>query len=219
MERVGGGPRVKFALHRLGAPDPGLAPLQRALSEAIGALERAGCCPVLDDGLAAGNGAVATPAGTVLVSPSGRAAHTFDPEAIIELVDFDAQRWRATYRSHDPSRAPTSDAALHWAALMQAPPRLGWSTSPGASLHGHVLQTLRAAELLELPIGEHPTPFSTPADREALLELLEGAPYPEHRTVIRRDHGFFTLGADLDEATAAVEALATRARAASLLPG
>ncbi|MEO0604050.1 MAG: class II aldolase/adducin family protein [Myxococcota bacterium] len=218
MESVGDGPRVKYALRRLGAPELPHTALREALAAALRSLEEAGCCPVLDDGLAAGNGAVCTPDGALLVSPSGRPPGHFAPDDLVELVAFDAERWAATYRSHDPALRPTSDAALHWAALIEAPRALGWAEAPGASLHGHVLQTTRAAEVLGLPLSVEATLFSTPADRQALLELLARAPYPAHRTVIRRDHGFFTLGPDLPGTTAAVRELATRARAHALLP-
>ena len=215
-ERVGDGPRVKFALRRLGAPSQDRRALGEALLKALRGLEESGCCPVLDDGLAAGNAAVRTAEGTLLVSPSGRRPGHFDSEQVVELVSFDPERWEATYRSVDPEVRPTSDAALHWAALMEVP-RFG-ALVPGASLHGHVLHTTRAARELGLVISEEATLFSTPPDRAALLALFERAPYPAHRTVIRRDHGFFTLGADLAEASATVEVLAERARAHDLLP-
>jgi len=186
--------------------------------DAVRALEEVGGCPVLGDGLAAGNAAVRTPAGSLLVSPSGRAPGTFDAESVVELVAFDVERWEATFRSHDPATRPTSDAPLHYAALVEAPPLLGWSSAPGASLHGHVLETTRAAAELALPLSAEATQFSTPPDRRALLDLLRGAPYPQHRTVIRRDHGFFTLGSDLADARALVLRLAARASASGLLP-
>lgn len=218
MERVGDGVRVKFGLCRIGSLDPGLQPLARELADAILRMEAAGCCPVLDDGLAAGNGAVLTPGRTVLVSPSGRRPGDFDPDTVVELVGFDVERWEATYRSAAPDLQPTSDAPLHWTAL-HATEALGWPLSPGASLHGHVLETSRAALELGLPISEEATLFSTPEDRGALLDLLRRAPWPEHPTVIRRDHGFFTLGADLAGASRLVDELAARARASGLLFG
>ncbi|MEM6925379.1 MAG: hypothetical protein AAF602_00510, partial [Myxococcota bacterium] len=71
---------------------------------------------------------------------------------------------------------------------------------------------------LDLPLSAEATLFSTPADRQALLALLARAPYPAHRTVIRRDHGFFTLGPDLATTRASVDDLARRAREHGLLP-
>ncbi|MEN0066644.1 MAG: class II aldolase/adducin family protein [Myxococcota bacterium] len=217
METIGDGPRVKFSLRYLGRPAEGLAPLAQALCDALRALEEAGACPVLDDGLAAGNAAVCTAHHTLLVSASGRRPGVFDPADVVELVTFDPEGWEAGYRSHDPSVRPTSDAPLHFAALVQAPRRFGWSTRPGAALHGHVLDTRRAARELGLPISEDATLFSTPPDRTALLALLERAPFPEHATVIRRDHGFFTLGENLPSTVRTVTALAERAREAGLL--
>lgn len=185
---------------------------------ALETLETVGCCPVLDDGLAAGNGATRTAEGTLLVSRSGRVPGTFDPDDIVELVQFDADAWVATYRSRDESSRPTSDAPLHWAALLEAPARYGWSAVPRASLHGHVLETTRAAEALGLPISSEATLFSTPPDRAALLDLLGRAPYPDHPTVIRRDHGFFALAPNLGSARTLVVDLAGRARVHGLLP-
>lgn len=219
METVGDGPRVKFALRFAGSLDPGLLAGQQALADAMTRLDQAGCCPVLDDGLAAGNGALRTANGTLLVSPSGRRPGPCDPDSIVELVAFDPIGWTAAYRSRNEELRPTSDAPLHWAALVEAPVAFGWDEAPFASLHGHVLETNRAAVLLELPISDEATLFSTPPDREALLALLARAPYPHHCTVIRRDHGFFTLGPDLDETIERVEVLAARARTAGLLPG
>ena len=208
---------MKFTLRWGGTVAAELHPLAVAVMDALRLLEDSGCCPVLDDGLAAGNAAVLTPSGTLLVSPSGRRRGTFDADHAVELVTFDTDGWEAVYRSLDPATQPTSDAPLHHCALLEAA-RLGWSVAPGASLHGHVLDTTRAAEELELPISGEATQFSTPEDRLALVDLLRRAPYPEHRTVIRRDHGFFTLGADLADARRSVVALAEHARAARLLP-
>lgn len=216
-ETVGEEPRVKFEAVREGPLPAGLEAEAAALAEALAAMEAAGCCPVLDDGLAAGNGALRLSDGSLLLSPSGRRSGGWDPGAAIQLLDFDAASWRARYRSRDLDRRPTSDAPLHWAALVEAPLRFGWARAPGASLHGHILETARAAELLGVPLSAEATRFSTPPDRAALLALLERAPFPAHRTVIRRDHGFFTLGRDLAEARATVRDLAERARAHGLL--
>ena len=203
---------MKFALERVGELHGSLAAASHALAGALRAMEEAGCCPVLDDGLSAGNGALRLPDGTLLVSPSGRRPGRVAAEAMVHVVAFDAASWTARYRSRDASTRPTSDAALHWAALVDAPERFGWKAAPGAALHGHVLETSRAAAALGLPLSAEATLFSTPPDREALLALLAAHPYPDVATVVRRDHGFFTLGEDAEGARAHVEALAARAR-------
>lgn len=216
-EVIGDGPRVKFRTVWEGPRGPRAGPAAR-LARAVGAMEAAGCCPILDDGRAAGNGAVRLEGGGLLVSPSGRRAGERTDVAMVELVAFDPASWSARYRSRGPETRPTSDAALYWAALVEAPARFGWPEAPRAALHGHVLDTERAAAALGLPMGPEETLFSTPEDRAALLALLARAPYPEHRTVVRRGHGFFTLGPDLDAVEAAVRGLATSARRLGLLP-
>ncbi|MEO0326536.1 MAG: class II aldolase/adducin family protein, partial [Myxococcota bacterium] len=210
-EVIGDGPRVKFALERVGGLEGLHGEPARELAAAVRAMEDAGCCPVLDDGLSAGNGALRLADGTVLVTPSGRRPGRVDASSMVQLVAFDAERWAARYRSRDRATRPTSDAALHWAALVEAPAHFAWAPRPGASLHGHVLATSKAAAALGLPLSEEATLFSTPADREALLALLSAHPYPGVATVVRRDHGFFTLGADAGDARARVAALAARA--------
>ncbi len=217
-EVIGEGPRVKFTLARVGDLPRTHDALAAALAEAVRAMEDAGCCPVLDDGLSAGNGALRLADGTLLVTPSGRRPGRVEAAAMVQVVAFDSEGWVARYRSRDPATKPTSDAALHWAALVEAPARFGWTRRPGASLHGHVLETTKAAATLGLPLSAEATLFSTPADREALLALFAAHAYPAVSTVVRRDHGFFTLGADAADARGRVETLAARARAAGLLP-
>lgn len=216
-ETIGDDPRVKFAATHVGAFPSHLRSTASALCAAVLRMEAAGCCPVLDDGLVAGNGAVAANHG-LLVTRSGRRAGECSPSDVVFLERFDPSTWSAVYRSDDPTRRPTSDAALYWLTIVEAATRLDWSTRPVAALHGHVLETERAARALDLPLSSEPTLFSTPADRRALLELLARAPHPRHHAWIRRGHGFFVVGSSLDEATSTVEGIAERARAAGLLP-
>ncbi|MGF1465552.1 MAG: class II aldolase/adducin family protein [Sandaracinaceae bacterium] len=217
-ERIAEGEeRVKFEASRLGPVAPSLRVAAGHLARAVLAMEAAGCCPVLEDGLAAGNGALRLDDGTLLVTPSGRRPGVARPEDIVQLLSFDAEAWSAAYRSRAPEVRPTSDAPLYVASLVEAPGRFAWPEAPAAALHGHVLETERAARELDLPLSSADTVFSTPPDRRALLALLERAPYPRHRTWIRRGHGFITLGASLDDAIATVRALSTAARRRGLL--
>lgn len=180
-------------------------------------MQRAGCCPTLDDGLAAGNGALLVD-GSLLVSRSGRRPGECGPADIVCLQDFDPAGWVGTYASDDDAHRPTSDAPLYWASLVEAPTRFGWARRPTAALHGHVLQTEAAARTLKLPLSHDATVFSTPPDRRALLELMSRAPFPQHDAWIRRGHGFFAVGDDLDAARSRVRALARLAHEAGLLP-
>jgi hypothetical protein len=44
------------------------------------------------------------------------------------------------------------------------------------------------------------TLFSTPADLNALLDLLQHYPYPQYQVYVRKNHGFFLLAQDYDDA-------------------
>ena len=215
-ERIEDGVRIRFERRYLGQvqtpPDAAL----RALAHAVEVMDAAGCCPVLEDGKSAGNGAVLA-SGRLFVTPSGRVPGSIDPADLVELVRFEPGDWIAEFRSRDPSLAPTSDAPLYWAALIEAAADLPEPLRPAAALHGHVMDTERAAEALGLPISRAETLFSTPPDREALLQLLRGHPYPTDHAWIRRGHGFFVLGDDMEQARMRTLTLAERARALGVL--
>ena len=215
-EVVGERPRVKFSHRREGPRDPAALGAATDLAEAVLAMEALGCCPVLDDGLSAGNGALCF-GESLLVSPSGRRPGACPPTQVVQVTDFDAETWTAIHRGEQKT-SPTSDSPLYWAALVDAPTALSWPQRPLAALHGHVLDTERAAELLDLPLSHEATEFSTPPDRAALWDLMARFPYPAHRVWIRRGHGFFLLAPDLGAALEDLEALARRAAALGLLP-
>ncbi len=215
-ERIEDGVRIRFERRRLGEViDPPAEALQD-LAEAVEAMDAAGCCPVLEDGKSAGNGAALID-GRLFVTPSGRTPGPLDPRDLVELITFDPAKWAATFRSRGEGQAPTSDAPLYWAALIEASADLSVVARPGAALHGHVMDTERAAESLELPISRAETLFSTPPDRVALLDLIRGNPYPAHHAWIRRGHGFFVLGHDVKQARLRTLTLADRARALGVL--
>ncbi len=205
-EIIEAGVRVRFACDYLGpretSDDAGAAALAAAVLE----LDALGCCPPLNDGLAAGNAAVRTAQGILLVTPSGRTPGRLAPREIIEIVDVDLDGWRVKYRAHAAKLRPTSDTMFHLAVLQTA-----WSDrAPAASLHGHVLEDAQDARHLGLPCSVEETLFSTLADYEATLELLRGAPYPAHRAWIRRGHGFIAAHEDLPRALAVVRDLLQR---------
>ena len=212
----GEGPRIKFACERVGALSSEARSAAPSLREALAELEAHGCSPVLPDGMLAGNGARRLGSGALLVSASGR--RVGETAQVVEVVDFDVERWAARFRSDDAASEPTSDTPLYWAALVEAATRFGWAAAPQAALHGHVLETERAAAALAVPLSAEATLFSTPPDREALLTLLGGHPYPTATHWIRRGHGFFTLAGSLPTARALVAELAGRARELGVLP-
>ncbi len=213
METVGDGPRVKFATRWSGPRHGHDRDAAQELASALDAMAALGCCPVLDDGLLAGNAGLALPSGTVLVSPSGRRAGRTDPDTLVEVVSFDASSWSCEHRGRDATTRPTSDTPLHWLALTGAP-----SQRPTVSLHGHLWSTDAEATALEVPISGAETVFSTPEDRAGFHAMLEAAPYPAHRVWIRRNHGFFVVGADARAALETLTDLAARAARCGLLP-
>lgn len=188
--------RVLFSTAWLGPVELPVA--VRALADAIGALDRSGLCPVLDDGLAGGNAAMVFE-GRLFVTPSGRTPGALDPDRIVEVLSFDPRAWSAQYRAADASIRPTSDTPLYDAILREAASR--WDAPPTVALHGHALEGPEDARRLGVAIADEETEFSTPEDRAALSALVKRAPWPEHRMWIRRGHGFFAVGHAVDEAT------------------
>lgn len=197
MEIVGDGPRVKFRAERRGDFPAALEAPAKELLDAVLAMEAAGCCPVLDDGKVAGNGARRV-GDRLLVTRSGRPPGARAVTNVVCVLGFDDD-WSASFLSHDPDALPTSDTALHWAALMDAPRRFDWAEAPMVALHGHGLATAEEAKALGVPVSPEATDFSTPADRDALMRLMARHPYPRERVWIRRGHGFFVLGPSVDE--------------------
>lgn len=213
-ETIGDGPRVKFEARYRGHAEPW--PDAAGLAAAMAELEAEGCCPVLDDGLAAGNAALRAQ-GRMLATASGRRPGPTDSRDLVEVERFDSAAWAVDYRARSAALRPTSDTPLHWAVLMDpgaAPPG---SPAPAVSLHGHVLHTHAAAAALGLPISDEETLFSTPEDRAAMIRLLRAHPYPRHRAWVRAGHGFVVAGDTLPETVAFTTALARRARTLGFL--
>jgi len=225
-----GGPRVKFKVERVGdipgavKANPSFIGLAGELADALVELERAGCMPILPDGLVGGNAAFIvthehltdTPLegyGTVLVvTKSGKPAHhrpSIDQGDFVIVVGFDRQEWRVHYLSMTPAEKPTSDTPLLYAALMNNGTGEGEGKEavghkdhimPRVAIHGHMFSSEADALLNGLPISKHETLFSTPEDLTALEELTEAYPYPEYRVYIRKGHGFFSVGMTVEEA-------------------
>ncbi len=187
--------RARYRGERLGPPSAEARAHAHVLADALAEMEALGLAPVLDDGAVAGNGALRLPGGGWIASASGR--RRGEP-AIVEIVRFDASTFTVTHRG-EPGREPTSDIALHLAAL---------AAGADATLHGHALESADDAIRLALPISDHETPFGTLEDLAATQVLLARAPYPAHRAWIRRGHGFLVAAATMDEARALVRRLA-----------
>ena len=186
-------------------------------------LETLGVIPILNDGLVGGNCAMRSAATSssldqrtdydgIYVSKSGKA-----PGAILTrkdfvlLTSFDRDSWSAEFKSPSSDVRPSSDAALHAAALRSnCNQSYNWERIPQVAVHGHALAEgagLEAAAAAGMPISQQETLFSTPEDLDALEELFKSYPYPEYRCYIRRGHGFFLLADDVADAEAHFEAL------------
>lgn len=198
MEQVAFGERrARYAGTWLGPLSNEARAVGLELAAALDEMERLQLAPVLDDGGVAGNGALRLPSGRWITSASAR--RPGEP-AITEIVSFDPIGFAVAFRG-DEGREPTSDVAMHWAAL---------NAGASATLHGHALASQQDAARLALPISDHETTFGTLEDLRATEALLARAPYPAHCAWIRRGHGFLVATATLSDARALVVRLAAQ---------
>eukprot|EP00879_Flechtneria_rotunda_P015732 GHRR01016454.1.p1 GENE.GHRR01016454.1~~GHRR01016454.1.p1 ORF type:complete len:236 (+),score=52.74 GHRR01016454.1:114-821(+) len=211
-------PRIKFELEFQGSCSvPAAADLQE-LCRLMERMERLGAAPILNDGKIGGNCGLLLDANVdgqalpcLFVSRSGKAPqYHLQPSDFVQVTAFDKRRWRASYKSEHPDYKPTSDTPLLHACLScDGQHRHHWQ-QPRVALHGHALaegEGLATARELGLPISEHETLFSTPADLQALEKLLSQHPYPRQRCFIRRSHGFFILAQSCKEAEQVLDEL------------
>ena len=189
--------RAKYTPERVGTLSDEAKAKSNALCASLSAMEALGLAPLLDDGGVAGNGAVLLSSGSILVSASGR--RPGEPRTV-EVLALDPESFRVTFRSDAESSEPTSDVSLYWAALVERP-------GPSAALHGHALSSGADARRLGIPISESAIEFGTREERLSMCSMLDRWPYPEHRAWIRRDHGFFAVGASLHEVLSTVRTL------------
>lgn len=66
---------------------------------------------------------------------------------------------------------------------------------------------LEEAGRLGLPISRRETLFSTPEDLAELEQLFRSHKYPQHKCFIRKGHGFFIIGQDVNDVAATFGAL------------
>ena len=140
-------PRVKFEALREGSLSPPRSAVLADLAALMAELEAAGLTPTLNDGLSAGNCAVAASCvdgsggGHIFVSRSGKPpGAALAPADWVLLTQFDPEAWTARYRSAAEGAAPTSDAPLHAAVLAPgAAGCYGWAEQPLVAVHGHAL--------------------------------------------------------------------------------
>lgn len=225
-------PRIKFQSNYLGENDILNSETEAELLQLANLqskLESLGVIPILNDGLVGGNCALrasklsSSPADAsnpnnsgdhhttnILISKSGKdPGVTLTPNDFVLLTSFDRDQWAANYKSADPTTRPSSDAPLHFAALVSdSCSRYGWSHTPSVAVHGHALAEgagLQAAVNAGMPISDEETLFSTPSDLVALESLFTKYPYPKNCCYIRRGHGFFLLADTVADAATSFE--------------
>lgn len=226
-------PRIKFQSNYLGDHDILNSEIESEilqLANLQSKLEDLGVIPILSDGLVGGNCALraselssspadaSNPEGgsndhtNIFISKSGKdPGVTLTLNDFVLLTSFDRNQWAASYKSANPNTRPSSDAPLHFAALVSdSCSRYGWSQTPRVAVHGHALAEnagLQSAFKAGMPISEEETVFSTPSDLVALETLFTKYPYPQNCCYIRRGHGFFLLADTVVDAANSFEKL------------
>ncbi|CAB9510496.1 Importin-beta N-terminal domain [Seminavis robusta] len=203
---VSGEVRVKFQVEISDTCPPPFQEEWIPLAAALTVSEELGAAPATPSGLVCGNGAILSSNDngklSIVVSKSGRVAGPKLSKAdFVRVLQFDSTAWKATYGGCGESTSkPSSDTPLLWNALVVAPQKFHWTLKPQFILHGHSCASQEDADRLNVPCSPTETLFSTPADLNALMDLLEQHPYPKHQIFIRKNHGFFLLAQDQDEA-------------------
>jgi len=161
-----------------------------------------GFAPMAPDGRIGGNGAVRIEINQqpfVLVSKSGKLPGQMDFRKDFCLVSkFDAGTWECEYYSDEKETKPTSDTPTHYRLLENV-------EGAFAALHGHAIEKEEVAKALGIPCSTEETLFSTPADTKAMFTLLAEYPFPKWKIFVRKNHGFYILGKDIDECRRVLE--------------
>jgi ribulose-5-phosphate 4-epimerase/fuculose-1-phosphate aldolase len=182
------GIRHKFAVrHRDHAPTAYPVEMERLLHWCA-VFDQEGLAP-LEGGASAGNLSFRTPAGFVITPTRSRLKAGLDWRHLVEVVRAE---W-GPYTLHVlGDRAPSSDSFLHERIYSHRPDVL-------AVFHGHDEAVLRHADRLarEFPIAvtAESRLFGTRGDAEETARELAGLSY-----IIRKGHGFVSVGRSLDAA-------------------
>ena len=165
--------------------------------EALNVQEEHGLSPILPDGKIGGNGAVTmhlSSGDVMLVSKSGKSPGEMDISTDICIVtNFNTAEWKADYFSEIESVKPTSDTPMHY-AILKFRKTHSLEKFPRAAIHGHGLATEKEANQFQIPCSTEETLFSTREDTQALIDLMQLFPYPEHQLFIRKNHGYYIAG-------------------------
>ena len=129
----------------------------------------------------------------VIVSKSGKHPGLMDYKNDFCLVSkFNTETWACEYHSEQPETKPTSDTPMHYSLLINV-------KGAESALHGHAIEKEEVARALGVPCSTEETLFSTLADTKAMFTLLEEYKFPEWKIFVRKNHGFYILGKDLNE--------------------
>eukprot|EP01026_Neomeris_dumetosa_P002458 TRINITY_DN10663_c0_g1_i2.p1 TRINITY_DN10663_c0_g1~~TRINITY_DN10663_c0_g1_i2.p1 ORF type:complete len:255 (-),score=34.95 TRINITY_DN10663_c0_g1_i2:302-1066(-) len=203
--------RVRFDAKYMGQYIMGEVPRKlKPLVNLMREMEEQGALPVLEDGLVCGNCGLKRcflkrgwrkASQTMLVSKSGKTpGKLMEGDDFVKVLDFDPERWSATYRASSPNSKPTSDLPLyHLMFNNNNIKEFGWKKVPKVVIHGHAIADGRVAKDQGIPISEKITLVSTPEDAEELRKLFIQYPYPQYKCYIRLGHGYFILGDNIQE--------------------
>ena len=96
------------------------------------------------------------------------------------------------------ARPPSSESLLHFAIYRKR-------KDVAAIFHGHCTELLKTASGRGIPVTSKKEPYGTPALVKSVLKILGGPARTTvrsggHKFVIMKDHGFISLGQDMDRA-------------------
>jgi len=155
----------------------------------------------VEGGASAGNLSFRTRDGFVVTATRTRLKAALSWHLLVEVVRANWLDYELHYLGADP---PSSDSFLH-ERIYRARPDVR------AVFHGHDPVVLAAADRIGVAVSVREIPFGTREDaQETALELGQSG------TLVRRGHGFLSVGATLDEAGERALDLHRRAAAVSL---
>jgi len=134
---------------------------------------------------AMGNLSVRTSTG-LIITPTGTDPAMITPEQFVEVLRVDIAARELTVRGRTK---PSSESMLHAAIYGERP-------DVHAIFHGHDLRVLAA----DLPATEHEQPYGTPALVQEVLRVAA-----RHDFFNMRNHGFVSIGKNMDEAGQRIE--------------
>lgn len=143
-----------------------------------------GMAPV-EGGASAGNLSFRTRDGFVITATRTRLKSGLDWDRLVEVVRVNWLDYEMHYLGEHP---PSSDSFLH-ERIYRA------RIDVEAVFHGHDPAVLAAADRLGVPVSAREIPFGTREDAEETARELRG-----HGYLVRKGHGFLSVGATLDEA-------------------